>query len=148
MLRSPGEILEGRAPAVNEDHAAENERLRNQLHRDAEALDRLRLESDELHRAREYERREAKSTLDEAIQRAENAEARVAELDGLRRERDDGQREANATLAEMRQRSEEAEARVTELEAELGEGIPGRLRALCKGVRTRVQAHWPGAGGR
>jgi hypothetical protein len=110
--RSPGEILEGRALAVNEYLATENERVREQVRRDAEEFDELRLKRDEVIREREYERREAKARLDEALQRAEKGEARVAAL-----------------------------------EAELGEGVLGRLRALCRGVRTTLQTHWPGAGG-
>jgi chromosome segregation ATPase len=133
---------------VNEDLAAENERLRDQLRRNADAFEELRLKNEEVRRQHEYERREAQSRLGEAVQRAKVAEAGVAELDRLRRERDDERREANARLHEVQERAEEAEVRVTELEAELGEGILGRLRALCKGVRTTVQTHWPGAGGR
>jgi hypothetical protein len=41
--RSPGEILEGRALAVNEYLATENERVREQVRRDAEEFDELRL---------------------------------------------------------------------------------------------------------
>jgi chromosome segregation ATPase len=59
-------------------------------------------------------------------------EARRGELDELRRERDDERRAANAKLDELERRAEEAEARVAAREAELGKGVLGRLRALCK----------------
>jgi chromosome segregation ATPase len=104
----------GRTPAVNEDRLREeNERLGDQLRKDAEALERLRLELEELRHQREYEQRQAAARHDAVLQRAEAAETRVAELD-----------------------------------AEIREGILGRLRGLCKGVRGTLQAHWPGAGGR
>jgi hypothetical protein len=103
-----------RTPAVNEDRLREeNERLGDQLRKDAEALERLRLELEELRRQREYEQQQAEARHDAVVQRAEAAETRVAELD-----------------------------------AEICEGILGRLRVLCKGVRGTLQAHGPGAGGR
>ena len=98
---------------MNEDRfREENERLGDQLRKDAEALERLRLELEELRRQREYEQRQAEARHDAVVQRAEAAETRVAELD-----------------------------------AEIREGILGRLRVLCKGVRGTLQAHWPGAAG-
>ena len=110
----PGGVIEGRAPPVNEDRLREeNERLGDQLRKDAEALERLRLDVEELRRQREYEQRQAEAMHDAVRQRAEAAETRVAELD-----------------------------------AEIREGILGRLRGLCQAVRTTLQAHWPGAGGR
>jgi len=52
-----GAVLEGRKPPVNENQLREeNERLADQLRKDAEALERLRLELEELRRQREYER--------------------------------------------------------------------------------------------
>jgi chromosome segregation ATPase len=144
MLRVAWGDSRREALAVNEYLATENERLREQVRRDAEEFDELRLKRDEVIRERDHERSEAQARLDEAIQRAEKAEARAAELDGLRRERDDERREANAMLDELGRRAEEAEARVAALEAELGEGVLGRLRALCRGVRTTLQTHWPG----
>jgi hypothetical protein len=126
----PGAVLEGRAPPVNEDRLREeNERLGDQLRKDAEALERLRLELEELRRQREYEQRQTEARHDAVRQRAEAAETRVAELDAVR------------------QRAEAAETRVAELDAEIREGILGRLRGLCQAVRTTLRAHWPGAGG-
>jgi hypothetical protein len=99
---------------VNEDRLREeNERLGDQLRKDAEALERLRFEREELRRQREYEQRQAEARHDAVRQCAEAAETRVAELD-----------------------------------AEIREGIRGRLRGLCQAVRSTLQAHWPGAGGR
>jgi dynactin complex subunit len=96
---------------LNEDRLREeNERLGDQLRKDAEGLERLRLELEELRRQREYEQRQAGTRHDALLQRAEAAETRVAELD-----------------------------------AEIREGILGRLRGLCQAVRTTLQAHWPGA---
>jgi hypothetical protein len=109
-----GAVLEGRAPPVNEDRLREeNERLGDQLRKDAEALERLRGELEEVRRQREYEQRQAQARHDAVRQRAEAAETRAAELD-----------------------------------AEIREGILGRLRGLCQAVRTTLQEHWPGAGGR
>ena len=68
-------------------------------------------------------------------------------LEELRRERDQERQQAAARLDELRQRAEAADTRVAELEAEIGEGILGRLRALCEAVRSTLQAHWPGAAG-
>jgi len=117
--------------AVNEDRLRdENERLGDQLRKDAEAVERLRLELEELRRQREYEQRQAEARLDAMRQRAEAAETRVAELDAVR------------------QRAEAAETRVAELDAQIREGILGRLRGLCQAVRSTLPAHWPGAGGR
>jgi chromosome segregation ATPase len=116
---------------VNEDRLREeNERLGDQLRKDAEALERLRLDLEELRRQREYEQRQAEARHDAVLQRAEAAETRLSELDAVR------------------QRAEAAETRVAELDAEIREGILGRLRGVCLAVRTTLQAHWPGAGGR
>ena len=57
--------LEGTARPVNEDRLhEEDERLGDQLRKDAEALERHRLELEELHRQREYEQRQAKARHD------------------------------------------------------------------------------------
>ena len=99
---------------MNEDRPAEdNEKLRDQLRKDAAALEMLRLELEELRRQREYEQRQVKARLEAVRQRADAAETRVAELD-----------------------------------AEIREGILGRVRGLCQAIRSTLQAHWPGAGGR
>ena len=116
---------------MNEDRLREeNEKLGDQLRKDAEALERLRLQLDELRRQREYEQRQVNARHDAVRQRAEAAETRVAELEAVR------------------QRAEAAETPEAELDAEICEGILGRLRGLCQAVRSTFQAHWPGAGGR
>jgi hypothetical protein len=67
---------------VNEGRLREeNERPGDQLRKDAEALERLRLELEELRRQREYEQRQAEARHDAVRQRAEAAETRVGELD-------------------------------------------------------------------
>jgi DNA repair exonuclease SbcCD ATPase subunit len=67
---------------VNEDRLPEeNERLRDQLRKDAEALERIRSELTELRREREDERRQGEAKLDAVRQRAEAAETHAAELD-------------------------------------------------------------------
>jgi len=114
---------------VNEDRLPEeNERLRDQLRMDAEALERLRIELREIRREREDERRQGEANLDAVRQRAEAAETRAAELDAVR------------------QRADAAETRAAELDAELSAGVLGRLRGLCEAVRSTLQEHWPGAG--
>jgi chromosome segregation ATPase len=133
---------------VNEDRLREeNERLGDQLRKDAEALERLRLELEELRRQREYEQRQVKARHDALLQRAEAAETRVAELDAVR-QRAEAAETRVAELDAVRQRAEAAETRVAELDAEIREGILGRVRGVCQVVRSTLQAHWPGAGGR
>jgi ATP phosphoribosyltransferase regulatory subunit HisZ len=71
----------------------------------------------------------------------------VAELEELRRQRDEERRQAEARLAELRRRAEAAETRVAKLEAEIGEGVLGRLRSLCEALRRNLPVHWPRGGG-
>jgi chromosome segregation ATPase len=133
---------------VNEDRLREeNERLGDQLRKDAEALERLRLDLEELRRQRGYEQRQAEARHDAVRQRAEAAETRLAELDAMR-QRAEAAETRLSELDAVRQRAEAAETQVAELDAEIREGILGRLRGLCQTVRTTLQAHWPGAGGR
>lgn len=141
-----GALLEGRALLVDEDRPTESERPRDEIRREDEGLDELRRERDALVREREYERRQAEARLVDLRQLTNATEARAAELDELRRERADERRQMGASLDEAIQRAEEAETRVAALEAELDEGILGRLRTVCKAFRSTLQAHWPGTG--
>jgi chromosome segregation ATPase len=136
----------GRVLPVNEDRLPEeNERLRDQLRMDAEALERLRIELREIRREREDERRQGEANLDAVRQRAEAAETRAAELDAVRQRADAAETRA-AELDAVRQRADAAETRAAELDAELSAGVLGRLRGLCEAVRSTLQEHWPGAG--
>jgi hypothetical protein len=62
---------------------------------------------------------------------------------------EDRLREENERLGDqLRKDADGLERLRLELDAEIREGILGRLRGLCQAVRSTLQAHWPGAGGR
>jgi seryl-tRNA synthetase len=111
-------VLARRALPMDENPLAlENERLRDQLRKDADALKELRLDFDKFRREREELHRE---------------------LDECRRERGYERQQAEARINEVRERAEAAEKRVTEYEAQSRDGMLGRLRGLCEAVRRTV----------
>jgi len=116
--------------------ALENERLRDQLRKDAEALKELRLEFDEYRREREELQRE----LDGHHREREELHR---EVDDMRRERGYERQQAEARLNEMRRRAEAAEKRVGEFEGQNGEGLLGRLRGLCDVLRRTISRAVP-----